>query len=798
MGQALILSKGTNPGQYNIKLLYADEIEYDATMSGAEREEEEKSYLRDDVWCADLTIGLERNMPKDGRKVGTIELNNNEEIIIMPGGKEGLGQLRKSKRLSDYTVLRNLILLPGWQKWQPTYRIGEVISVNLEDDTCDINIFAATSARMFLNINDVPIQEVMEQGEEVDPLAGWIGFASNYAGHPIVTNTGDTTVSTTSADWKKIIDVNNQVNNEYTYSADVEENWKIIPERLPEGTEDTNPPDSYSGDCEDFALTKADRLIEMGVSASALKVTVCAKVKDDGELVGHAVLTIDTNKGTYVLDNDSQGPKLSKNKGYKWISRLVGGTWYEIKTDEKLLESVPIDYMSCPASIFKEGDIVVVSFPDRSWETPKLIGFQSNPQSCDKMLFSFMDFQNFLRPIQWRQDNPDELTYCMVISRHDESWRIPSEIYANEPLESTSSFGGLNRTLYALSASRDGIWRSFDKFWLRDGGQGSQIINTELTLWENQKKVRTIVMPALAHWDYHYQIKFPVNRFICYEDYIFFYWGVVTGNYAGGVGHVGYTDVRSGKTTILSNQFKHHETYTGYDYYYRDITSQGNFIGVPNGICVYNNYLFVSELFSVLPPQIDSFRLTARISVWDISNLQAPPDQYTLPELDPHPDISHLHEQSQSNKLACINDEIFYLYMDYSSTSSGEDSNGYKRGYVKRGYIKVFQMPDKYRHNVNVEGRRKFKFLRQILRYNWPDSIVACGSNIATTFMRSAPLDNYEYTSRREEQIEFIDVEGNTVQSIASFPGRIPEDSPTAAYPHEDPSAYHSILLSMT
>lgn len=53
------------------------------------------------------------------------------------------------------------------------------------------------------------------------------------------------------------------------------------------------------GDCEDFALTKRDRLIAAGFSSRALRLAVAQT--SSGE--GHAVLVVRTTSGDLVLDN---------------------------------------------------------------------------------------------------------------------------------------------------------------------------------------------------------------------------------------------------------------------------------------------------------------------------------------------------------------------------------------------------------------------------------------------------------------------------------------------------------------
>ena len=54
-----------------------------------------------------------------------------------------------------------------------------------------------------------------------------------------------------------------------------------------------------AGDCEDYVLEKRRDLMRKGISLSDLLITVVRK--PDGE--GHAVLTVRTDEGDYVLDN---------------------------------------------------------------------------------------------------------------------------------------------------------------------------------------------------------------------------------------------------------------------------------------------------------------------------------------------------------------------------------------------------------------------------------------------------------------------------------------------------------------
>ena len=62
----------------------------------------------------------------------------------------------------------------------------------------------------------------------------------------------------------------------------------------------TNPPDNL-GDCEDYALTKRDRLLHMGASASDMRIRVV-----DSGYGPHAILEVRIDGRIYVLDNLNQ------------------------------------------------------------------------------------------------------------------------------------------------------------------------------------------------------------------------------------------------------------------------------------------------------------------------------------------------------------------------------------------------------------------------------------------------------------------------------------------------------------
>jgi predicted transglutaminase-like cysteine proteinase len=95
-------------------------------------------------------------------------------------------------------------------------------------------------------------------------------------------------------------------------------------------------PDKGVGDCEDYVLEKRRVLNRMGVSLSDLLITVVRK--PDGE--GHAVLTVRTSKGDFVLDNLNDKVRSWDQTGYRFLKRQAvdnTGRWVSIRDDQQVL-----------------------------------------------------------------------------------------------------------------------------------------------------------------------------------------------------------------------------------------------------------------------------------------------------------------------------------------------------------------------------------------------------------------------------------------------------------------------------
>lgn len=126
--------------------------------------------------------------------------------------------------------------------------------------------------------------------------------------------------------WSVIRQVNLAVNNEVTPMTDMDLYGKDEVWAYPEG----------AGDCEDYVLLKRKRLLEKGFSPADLLITVVRK--PDGE--GHAVLTVRTAQGDFILDNLDNDVKIWSKTPYRFLKRQASfntGRWVTIENGAEVL-----------------------------------------------------------------------------------------------------------------------------------------------------------------------------------------------------------------------------------------------------------------------------------------------------------------------------------------------------------------------------------------------------------------------------------------------------------------------------
>jgi predicted transglutaminase-like cysteine proteinase len=84
------------------------------------------------------------------------------------------------------------------------------------------------------------------------------------------------------------------------------------------------------GDCNDYAVTKRHELLESGLPAKALRLSVVKTASG----IGHLVLIVVTTKGELVLDNLTEAIRSWQSTDYHWLkiqSAADARFWYEVK-----------------------------------------------------------------------------------------------------------------------------------------------------------------------------------------------------------------------------------------------------------------------------------------------------------------------------------------------------------------------------------------------------------------------------------------------------------------------------------
>ena len=105
-----------------------------------------------DVWCADLT----EDAPA-GALVATADIPGESGLVVLAPGCRAWtsadGELTARELMSPAQVYLNAAILPGWQKFRPTYRWGTITAINYAGDTCNVNLADTRSSAQRLQVN---------------------------------------------------------------------------------------------------------------------------------------------------------------------------------------------------------------------------------------------------------------------------------------------------------------------------------------------------------------------------------------------------------------------------------------------------------------------------------------------------------------------------------------------------------------------------------------------------------------------------------------------------------------------
>ena len=145
-------------------------------------------------------------------------------------------------------------------------------------------------------------------GGQARPPIGWVEFCNENPKECTVTSTPARDIVLSNKAWRDLVQVNSWVNESIKPVTDME-HWGVV--------ERWSYPDDGKGDCEDYVLLKRRMLIQAGWPREALLITVVRDRRGDG----HAVLTVKTDKGDFVLDNQEEQVLLWSDTGYRFVKR---------------------------------------------------------------------------------------------------------------------------------------------------------------------------------------------------------------------------------------------------------------------------------------------------------------------------------------------------------------------------------------------------------------------------------------------------------------------------------------------
>ena len=141
-----------------------------------------------------------------------------------------------------------------------------------------------------------------------EPPRGFVQFCQENPGECTPNSSIEARLAASSQRLLELNEVNRRVNKSVVPETDMDhygisEYWTL--------------PTDGKGDCEDYALLKRHELMRLGWPSSTLLMTVVM----EENMEGHAVLTVRTTAGDFVLDNKVNDVRLWSNTSYQYLLR---------------------------------------------------------------------------------------------------------------------------------------------------------------------------------------------------------------------------------------------------------------------------------------------------------------------------------------------------------------------------------------------------------------------------------------------------------------------------------------------
>jgi predicted transglutaminase-like cysteine proteinase len=157
--------------------------------------------------------------------------------------------------------------------------------------------------------SDVPRASYAAVGLKTSIPYGWVDFCNRRPEECAVEPLPATDARLTTANWQVFDRINRQVNafiepvSNFDHWGTTLDHWDY--------------PIDGKGDCKIYALFKRKLLLEQGFPRQALLMTIVRDLDGDA----HAVLTVKTDRGEFVLDNLSNDIRPWSATGYRFVKR---------------------------------------------------------------------------------------------------------------------------------------------------------------------------------------------------------------------------------------------------------------------------------------------------------------------------------------------------------------------------------------------------------------------------------------------------------------------------------------------
>ena len=146
-------------------------------------------------------------------------------------------------------------------------------------------------------------------GSQTSVPYGWVDFCSRRPDECSVPRLPPVDLKLTGDAWEMLVRINRQVNAAIEPISNFD-HWGTLLDHW-------DYPVDGKGDCKIYALYKRKLLLERGFPRQALLMTIVLDLNG----AGHAILTVKTDRGDFILDNLSDEVRTWTAPGYRFVKR---------------------------------------------------------------------------------------------------------------------------------------------------------------------------------------------------------------------------------------------------------------------------------------------------------------------------------------------------------------------------------------------------------------------------------------------------------------------------------------------